>query len=66
MNTQVWIGRASGPASLTVQSWQKKYLAHKRTQAMFKQASRQGCLDKPFQDHLGGLEKAYERPVRDL
>ena len=26
------------------------------------QASRQGGLDRSYQDHLGGLDKAYEEP----
>ena len=29
-----------------------------------KQASRQGGLDRPDQDHLGGLDKAYKRPLK--
>ena len=28
-----------------------------------KQAPRQGGVDRPYQDHLGGLDKAYERPL---
>ena len=32
--------------------------------SLFKQASRQDCLDRPYQDHLGGLDKAYERPLK--
>ena len=33
---------------LTIASW------------ALEQASRQGGLDRPYQDHLGGLDKAYK------
>ena len=32
--------------------------------SLFQQASRQGGLDRPHQDHLGGLDKAYKKPLQ--
>ena len=31
-----------------------------------RQASRQGGLDRPYQNHLGGLGKGYKKPLKSL
>lgn len=34
------------------------------TKALIEQASRQGGLVRPHQDHLGGLDTAFKRPLK--